>query len=68
MVDFVHRWQEREFSKIWLIKKLEVRMSKFYTWHERYGKYPSPHPQVGPAVYNRLNRPFVFEKGRLCGT
>jgi len=38
VVDFVHRWQEREFSKIWLIKKLEVRMSKFYTWHERYGK------------------------------
>lgn len=37
-MDFVHRWQEREFSKIWLIKKLEVRMSKFYTWHERYGK------------------------------
>jgi hypothetical protein len=53
VVDFVHRWQEREFSKIWLIKKLEVRMSKFYTWHERYGKYPSPHPQVGPAVYSR---------------
>jgi transposase InsO family protein len=38
VVDFVHRWQEREFSKMWLIKKLEVRMSKFYTWHERYGK------------------------------
>lgn len=38
MVDFVHHWHEREFDKGWLIKQLEVGMSKYYSWHKRYGK------------------------------
>lgn len=38
VVDFVHRWEEHGFSKLWLMKGLGVRTSKFYSWHDRYGK------------------------------
>lgn len=38
MVDFVRHWHEREFNKGVLIRGLGVGLSKFYTWHERYGK------------------------------
>jgi putative transposase len=37
-VDFVHHWHEREFDKVWLIKGLGIGVSKFYSWHKRYGK------------------------------
>lgn len=38
MVDFVHHWHERGFAKGWLVSKLGVAPSKFYSWHGRYGK------------------------------
>jgi len=37
-VDFVHRWHERGFDKKRLISGLGIGMSKFYSWHDRYGK------------------------------
>jgi transposase InsO family protein len=37
-VDFVHRWHERGFDKKLLISGLGIGMSKFYSWHDRYGK------------------------------
>lgn len=38
VVDFVHRWHERGFDKRRLIGGIGVGMSKFYSWHERYGR------------------------------
>lgn len=38
VVDFIHHWSERKFSKVWLVKRLGIRMNKFYSWHHRYGK------------------------------
>lgn len=38
VVDFVHHWHERRFDKGWLVCKLGVGASKFYSWHDRYGK------------------------------
>lgn len=38
MVDFVHHWHERGFDKGLLIRGIGVGKSKFYSWHERYGK------------------------------
>ena len=37
-VDFVHHWHEHGFEKKRLISGLGIGMSKFYSWHERYGK------------------------------
>jgi putative transposase len=37
-VDFVQHWQERGFDKRRLILGLGIGMSKFYSWHDRYGK------------------------------
>lgn len=38
MVDFVRHWQERGFDKMRLLEGLGIGTSKFYSWHERYGK------------------------------
>jgi putative transposase len=38
VVDFVHHWHERDFDQKWLISKLSLGMSKFYSWRKRYGK------------------------------
>jgi transposase InsO family protein len=38
VVDFVRRWHERGFDKKRLVSGLGIAMSKFYSWHERYGK------------------------------
>ena len=38
VVDFVAHWNERGFSRVWLLKGLELGKSKFYSWQERYGK------------------------------
>jgi len=38
VVDFVHHWHEREFDKGWILERLRVAPSKFYTWCKRYGK------------------------------
>jgi len=38
VVDFVKFWREKDFNKVWLIKKLCVGTSKFYSWQERYGQ------------------------------
>ena len=37
-MDFVHRWHERGFDKKCLVTGLGIGMSKFYAWHDRYGK------------------------------
>lgn len=37
-VDFVRRWHERGFDKKRLLSGLGIGMSKFYSWHDRYGK------------------------------
>jgi len=37
-VDFVHRWHERGFDKKRLIVGLGIGVSKFYSWHDRYGR------------------------------
>lgn len=38
MVDFVYHWHERGFDQGWLVLKLSLGMSKFYSWRKRYGK------------------------------
>lgn len=38
VVDFVHHWDERGFERCWLIGKLAIGASKFYSWQKRYGK------------------------------
>jgi len=38
VVDFVHHWHEREFEQGWLVSKLSIGASKFYSWRKRYGK------------------------------
>lgn len=38
VVDFVHHWHERDFDKGLLVRGLGLGTSKFYSWHERYGK------------------------------
>ncbi len=38
VVDFVNHWYERDFDKCLLLRGLGLGSSKFYSWHERYGK------------------------------
>lgn len=38
VVDFVDHWHERDFDKGLLLRGLGLGSSKFYSWHERYGK------------------------------
>lgn len=38
VVDFVHHWYERDFDKGFLITRLGIGTSKFYSWRGRYGK------------------------------
>ena len=37
-MDFVHHWRERGFQKGWLVTRLKVGSSKYYSWEKRYGK------------------------------
>lgn len=37
-MDFIHHWHERDFEKKHLLRGIGLGASKFYSWHERYGK------------------------------
>jgi transposase InsO family protein len=38
VVDFVKKWVSEEFSKQWILARLKLQPSKYYSWESRYGK------------------------------
>lgn len=38
VVDFINKWVSEQFGKKWLLARLCIQPSKYYSWEDRYGK------------------------------